>query len=389
MYHHRQCHRCFSSWCGYVLHNGMGQCDLWHRDWSGRHHRSPVTHSNWKGSEVRMKSAIYQGRKEIEIRDVPIPTIGESDVLIQNIYSSICGTDIAVYQHGPNTGHRITVGGEFGHETVSRIVDIGENVTDFHIGQRVYPYPLYAKNDANRAGAIGGFSQYILIPNARLSHSLYVVPDQITDKMACLIEPFTVGCRAARRAQPRSGEKAAVFGCGTIGIAAAISLKWFGVKQVMLCDPSDFRLEIAKSLGFAVCNVQRQDFQTEAVKFFKTADSLSGKVADIDMVIDAAGAESVLDEFMEHGKFGSRFVSVAVNRAMRSLDLLHMTYAQQSIIGSGGYMPEDVLEVMKIMKSGKWNIEHIITHEFSLDELQMAIETAGDTACALNVVIQF
>ena len=66
------------------------------------------------------------------------------------------------------------------------------------VGERVYPYPLYAKNDTKRAGTIGGFSEYILVPEAKRDHSLYAVPEEISDRLACLIEPFTVGCRAAR-----------------------------------------------------------------------------------------------------------------------------------------------------------------------------------------------
>lgn len=112
-------------------------------------------------------------------------------------------------------------------------------------------------------------------------------------------------------------------------------------------------------------------------------------VADIDGFIDASGAKEILDLFMEQGKIESRFVSVAVNNAIRDIDLLHLTYSQKSIIGSGGYMPEDVTDVMNIMKSGKWDIEKIITHEFPLTEIERAIQTAGNTNIALNVTIKF
>lgn len=50
------------------------------------------------------------------------PLVGDNDIVVKNIYSSICGTDVAAYFHGPGTGHKITVGGEFGHEMVSEIV---------------------------------------------------------------------------------------------------------------------------------------------------------------------------------------------------------------------------------------------------------------------------
>lgn len=336
-----------------------------------------------------MRAAIYLGQEQVEVRELPEPVCGDNDVVIKNIYSSICGTDVAVYIHGPNTGHRITAGEEFGHETVSRIVAVGKNVTDFQVGERVYPYPRYAKNDTRRAGTIGGFSEYILVPEAKRSHSLYAVPEKISDQLACLIEPFTVGCRAARRGQPQKDESAVVFGCGTIGLAAAVALKYFGMDKVMLCDVSDFRLGIAKNLGFAVCNTEQENFIKKATDYFDIAPSLAGTVPNIDCWIDAAGAESILDSFMRYGKIISRFVAVAVNNKPRQLDLLHMTYSQKSIIGSGGYFPEDVRDVMAIMVSGKWNLESIITQEFPLERISEAIQTAANPDKAFNVTIKF
>ena len=336
-----------------------------------------------------MKSAIYLGQKNIEVREVPLPEIGDNDVLIQNIYSSICGTDTVVYMHGSNTGHKVTVGGEFGHETISRVAKVGRNITEFKVNDRVYPYPRFAKDDTSRAGTLGGFSEYIHIPNARLNHSLYFVPQSISDKTACLIEPFTVGCRAARRGQPKQGDNAVIFGCGTIGIAAAVSLKFFGCDKVMICDFSDYRLEIAKRLGFEVCNIGRRSFKESALAYFGDNYSPFGTAVNADIFIDAAGAESILDIFIDCGKIESRFVSVAVNNAVRSFDLLRMTYAQQSIIGSGGYLPEDVRDVLSIMEKGQWDIESIITHQFPIDRIAEAIETASDSNRAFNVIIDF
>lgn len=342
-----------------------------------------------------MKAGIYLGKEAVKIWNLDLPEVGDDDVLVQNIYSSICGTDVAVFTHGPNTGHRIDVGGEFGHETVSRVVKVGKNVTEFVPGERFYPYPRYAKNDTGRAGTIGGFSEYILIPQAKRNHSLYAVNEAISDRLASLIEPFTVGCRAARRGmipagerQYVSGQNAVVFGCGTIGIAAAVAFKHFGMDKVMVCDHSDFRLKLAAGLGFEICNTASEDFEFHAKSYFGTAPSLSGDAPDIDCWLDAAGAEAILADFLRFGKIESRFVSVAVNNAPRTINLLHMTYAQQSIIGSGGYMPEDVEDVQEIMSCGKWDLESIITHEFSLCDLEKAIRTAADVDHAGNVLIK-
>ncbi|MGN0628694.1 MAG: zinc-binding dehydrogenase [Oscillospiraceae bacterium] len=336
-----------------------------------------------------MRAAIYNGKEDIELTELETPAAGDDDILVRNIYASICGTDVAVYKHGPNTGHKVTVGGEFGHEAVSEVVQVGKNVKDIHVGDRVYPYPLLAKGDPKRAGTMGGFSEYMLIPGARLNEQVYAVPDCISSKAACLIEPFTVGFRAARRSFPKKGENAVVFGAGTIGIAAAIGLRYFGCEKVMICDFSDLRLEKAKALGFEVCNNGREDLKARAMEYFKTAPSRFGPTADADIYIDAAGAEQILELYQSMGKIGSRMVVVAVLAEKRPVDILEMTYSQHALIGSGGYFPEDVRDVMAAMSSGRWNIESLITHEYPWEQLPEAIEKASCVDEALNVVIHY
>ncbi|MBS5285240.1 MAG: zinc-binding dehydrogenase [Clostridiales bacterium] len=336
-----------------------------------------------------MKAAIYNGKKSISIVEKPTPICGPHDVLLQTVCASICGTDVAVYQHGPGTGHRITIGSEFGHEAVCRVAAVGEQVKDFQVGQRIYPYPLLVTGDSKRAGTMGAFSEYILAPNAKWNEGLYVVPDEIDDKTAALIEPFTVGTRAARRSQPKVGESAIVFGAGTIGIAAAIALKEFGCQDVLVCDLSDFRLEKVQALGFPTCNTDREKLEEKASKLFGTTRGLDSEVPNVDIYLDAAGAPTILEQFLNIGKIGSRMVVVAVLAGQRPVDILRMTYAQQSLIGSGGYFPEDVRDVMTVMGSQKYDISSIITHEFPQNEIAKAIEVASDTNRSLNIVISY
>lgn len=336
-----------------------------------------------------MKAAIYYGQKDVRIEELETPAAGDNDIVVRNLYASICGTDVAVYTHGPNTGHRITVGSEFGHEMVSEVIQVGKNVKDIEVGMMVYPYPRLAKGDPKRAGTVGGFSEYVLIPNAELDKQVYDIPAGIPAKTACLIEPFTVGFRAARRAEPKKGENAIVFGAGTIGIAAAIGLKHFGCEQVMICDHSDFRLEKAKGLGFAVCNNSRENLQEAAISIFGTAPSRFGPTANVPIYIDAAGAESILELYQSMGKIESRMVVVAVRAGKRPVDVLEMTYSQHALIGSGGYNPEDVEDVIAVMVQKKWDIGSIITDEYPLCQLPQAIERAAQTDKALNVVIRY
>lgn len=336
-----------------------------------------------------MKAALYMGKKDIRMADLPMPVCGKNDILLKNIYASICGTDVAVYMHGPNTGHKVTVGGEFGHEMVSVVSQVGRNVKDIKVGDRVYPYPRLVKGDTKRAGTVGGFSEYVLAPNVKLNEGVYLVPEKISDKAASLIEPFTVGCRAARRSTPKPGENAIVFGCGTIGIATAMALKYFGCKQVLVSDVSDYRLNIAKKLGFEVCNSSKENLKNKAIEVFGKAASIHSETADVDIYIDAAGAEELIETYQKMGKIESRLVVVAVLAGLRKIDVLDMTYSQHSIIGSGGYMPEDVYDVFAIMQDDRWNIESIITDIFPWEKLPEAIERASDSQKEFNVVIQY
>lgn len=336
-----------------------------------------------------MKAALYNGIRNIEIAELEDYKCGDDAVILKNIYSSVCGTDVAVYNHGLGMGHRITVGGEFGHETVCRVAAVGRNVSDFKVGDRVYPYPMLVTGDRKRAGTIGGFSEYIYCPCPKWESSLYHVDDRITDRAAALIEPFTVGCRAARRSCPQNREKAVVFGAGTIGVAAAVSLKYFGCEQVVICDRSDFRLDICRQLGFETYN-NTNDAELNGLKeIMGESYGVNGSAVDCDIWIDAAGADSVLSAYENFGKYNSRMVLVAVGSSKREVDILGLTFGQKSITGSGGYTPEDVRDVLDIMSCGKWDIEKLITDEFPLEKLSEAIEKATDVNSSLNVIIRF
>ncbi|MET7481403.1 zinc-binding dehydrogenase [Streptomyces sp. NPDC005648] len=335
-----------------------------------------------------MKAAVYNGPKNVEIVDLATPECGPDDVLLRNLYASVCGSDISVYFHGPRA-HRITPGSEFGHEMISEVAAKGANVKDLEVGDRVYPYPILAAGDSSRAGTLGGFSEYILVPGCEVGRQVYPLPDAIPTKTAALIEPFTVATHAVRRAGPQKGETAIVFGAGTIGIGAAIALKHLGCSTVMVVDLSDFRLAKAAELGFATCNSGTEDLKAKAVEVFGEARALKGTTADVDIYVEATGVDALVGAYQDLGKVHSRMVVVGVHANPVPVNLSTLAYAHQALIGSGGYTPEDVQTVLAIMESGEFDIPSIITHEFPHGEIEKAIVTASDVNNALNVVIRY
>ncbi|WP_405917815.1 zinc-binding dehydrogenase [Streptomyces sp. NBC_00728] len=325
---------------------------------------------------------------DIDVIELPTPECGPTDVLLRNLYASVCGSDISVYHFGPRA-HRITPGSEFGHEMISEVAAKGADVTGLEVGDRVYPYPILAAGDSSRAGTLGGFSEYILVPDCEVGKQVYPLPDSIPTKTAVLVEPFTVATHAARRAAPKEGETAIVFGAGTIGIGAAIALKHLGCGAVMVVDLSDFRLGKAAELGFATCNSGREDLKARAIEVFGEARALKGTTADVDIYVEATGVDALVGTYQDLGKIHSRMVVVGVHANPVPVNLSTLAYAHQSLVGSGGYTPDDVSTVLHIMESGAFDIESIITHEFQQQRIVDAITTASDTHNALNVVIKY
>lgn len=336
-----------------------------------------------------MGTALYLGKEEIKLTQADRPRVGPHDVFIKNINASICGTDVAVFQHGPGTGHKISVGEKFGHEMVSEVVEVGSENTDFKVGQRVYPYPVYAAGDPRKAGMLGGFTEYLLIKNAKLNHDLYLVPDELSNEVAAMTEPFTVATRAVKRTYPQEGESACVYGAGTIGLGAALALQHFGCKKVMVVDHSNYRLKIASKLGFETVNSARENLKKKQLNFFGQGMSLQGTEPKVDIFIDAVGNSEILQNYLDSTIVDSRMVLVGVDNQIKEIDLLKMTFASQSLIGSGGYRPDDVETVFNIFRENKDNIGKMVTKVEPWENLVDAIKLASDPYRSLNVQVKY
>ena len=307
---------------------------------------------------------------------------------MKNLAAGICGSDINAYKHdGPSV--YIFPGLEFGHEMVSEVVEVGKDVEGVAVGDRVYPYPIFAKDDMMRPATVGGFSEYVHIPNCRLGMSVFKVDDTISNKAAAMIEPFTVGGHSAKICQPGPGKKAIVFGGGIIGMSAAITLDYMGCDKVMVVNRSTYRLDKAAALGFETCSPVQEDLKAKAMSVFGEAFSMSGPAPDVDIYIDATGAADAIDNFLAMAKSGATLSIVGVHHAPRTINLIPVTYGGLTIKGSPGYDFEDVARAMEIMKSGKYDIESLVSHTFPLEQLEEAIQTAAVSGASEKVLIEY
>ena len=335
-----------------------------------------------------MKGYIYNGPKSIERKELPLEPCGEDDIIIKNLYAGICGSDVTAY-NVDGRSMRINPGMEFGHDMIGVVAEAGKAVEGIAVGDRVYPYPLFCKGDRTRSSTVGGFSEYVHIPHCRLNHSVYKLDDKISSRVGAMLEPFTVGGQAALLSAPRPGQNAIVFGAGVIGMAAAITLKHLGCDKVMLVNRSAYRLEIAEKLGFPTCSPLRQDLKETAVRELGTGFGVRGPTINADIYVDATGSDDAYEAFKQYGKLNAVLTIVGLHHHPLTIDPLFLTFASQRIQGSGGYTPESVQLAMEIMRSGEFDLDQLITHEYPPEQLEAALQKATLSGESMKVMIKY
>lgn len=337
-----------------------------------------------------MKAAIYRGIKHIDLVDLPMPTCDDNGIVVKNTYAAICGSDIAAYLHGGDD-NMIWKDHEFGHEMASVVTAVGKNAAKqgIRVGDRLFVYGPAAKGDIMRAATVGGFSEYMEVMNVVLDQTVFRLPDSLSDKLASIIEPFTIGANAAMRLEPQPGKKAIVYGAGAIGLTAAVTLKYKGC-QVVVVDLVESRLELARSLGLMTCNLTQEDYLERCCALLGSMQTLFGQtVIDCDYYVDAAGNQAVLDNFFRGAKGDAALSVVAMHHKEVRLNLIPLTISGFKIIGAAGGGTDIIRLCIEILASGKFPMENLITHEFAHKDIVAAFEQACNAEESTKVVIKY
>ena len=318
-----------------------------------------------------MRAALYKDKLVAEIVKLDTPRVGLEDVLVKTVRSSICGSDV--------NGVGVLVDGQFGHETAGYIVDMGKNVTGFAEGDRVWINPMNAMQSALESCMLGGFSDYILVPHAKLDYNLYLLPETISWDEASLIEPFGVGTRGKNRPGVKTGDNVVVYGAGSIGLFCISALVAQGIIPVVVdIALSDYKRTLLEKIGAVIAPLDGDKFTFFKEHFGMTIGAL-GEVLNIDVVVDCAGAPTIIQDFFRILKENSRLSIVGVNNVPQEMSLRLLMAAESTVMGSKGYRHEDVKEVIDNLSHQRTLVKEIITHHFPLEEINEALRVATST----------
>lgn len=334
------------------------------------------------------KAAIYRDKGRIDVVRLPYPHCGDDDIIIRNLMAGVCGTDVSAYRYGDP--RPVWKDSEFGHEVISEVVEIGRNVRGLELGDRIWPNQGHALRDRRRMSNVGAFSEYLRIPQCEVGHSVFKIDKAIPLKTAVLLEPFMVGARGVRELGPGPGKKAIVFGAGIIGMSAAIMLKWYGCDQVMIVDVSDYRLSNAERFDLLTCNPEKEDLKTRAIETFGARQGFSGQGCDADFYIDALGLPISIEHFSGLAGRNACLAILGVNHEPVPVSMKLVCYNNWRIQGCGN-TPSEVaaVDVLALMKSGRYDLSALVSHEFEIDRIVDALVMGGNSREAQKVCISY
>lgn len=338
-----------------------------------------------------MKASRFLGNKTFAVTDLPTPHAGPGELVLRNQVCGVCGTDVHIY-HGEPGSADVNPPVVLGHEYSGEVVEVGEGVTGFAVGDHVTVDPniycghcAYCQNgkkqlcpsmEAIGVTRDGGFAQYSRIPASQAFKLEPTVPWET----AAMAEPLACCLHGIDLAGIQVGDKVCVVGGGAIGLLMVQLAKLSGASQIVLSEPNEKRRQVGLQLG---ANTALDPTRPDAQEAF--AQVLGGGA---NVVIECVGnVPAVKSAFQFAGK-GATVLLFSVPKVDATFDLpLFDVYKKELTIKGSFVNPDTHARAVALINSGKVDFGPIITHRFTLDQLPEAIAMQMSDA-SIKVVVE-
>lgn len=332
-----------------------------------------------------MKIAVMTELKKVEIQERPIPEPKENEVLVKVEYVGICGSDLHYFESGRIGDFVVEYPFVLGHEAGGTVVEVGSNVKNLKVGDRVAMEPgktcgtceFCKQGKYNLCKDViffatppvdGVFQEYV----AHEAGLCFKLPDNVSTMEGALIEPLAVGMHAANQGGAHLGQTAVVTGAGCIGLVTLLSLKAMGVSKVIVVDIMEKRLQKALELGAdAVINGKEED---TVARIMELTD---GK--GFDLGIETAGSQITAAQQIRVAKKGAIIVFVGYSASGEMTLPIGMALDKELTFKTVFRYRNIYPMAIDAVTSGKIAIQDIVTDYFELDNIQEALN-----ACVEN-----
>lgn len=318
------------------------------------------------------------------MRDVPRPSAGNGEVLIQLEKTAICGTDLHIYQWDDWAQRTIQTPLVIGHEFVGRIVEIGTGVRGYQEGQRVsaeghivcgvcrncragkqHLCPDTVGIGVHRDGA---FAEYVAVP----ASNLWPIPDEIPSELAAFFDPFGNAAHCALQFD-LVGEDVLITGAGPIGIIAAGIAKHVGARHIVISDINDYRLKLAADMGATrTINVQNE-------RLLDVLDELN--IDGFDIGMEMSGNQHAFNDLLEAMYHGGRVAMLGLLPNGTGINWDSVIFKGLKMHGIYGRRMYETWYKMTQMVLTGFPLQRALTHQIPIDDFQTGFDLMAQGQC--------
>ncbi len=344
---------------------------------------------------MQNRAAVMTAIQKLEVRDVDMPAVGADDVLVEVEYVGICGSDMLFFEHGRIGAKIAEPPFILGHEAAGTVKQVGANVTQVKVGDRVAIEPgvpcgkcklcLSGRYNICKALTFTGTPPVNGLYRKYISHPadwVHLLPDGVSTRDGALIEPLAVGVHAVRTGRVDIEKTVLILGCGCIGLMSLFAARQLGAKRIIVADLYQNRLDKARELGAdEVINSSETDTMEEVLRL------TGGEGADV--VLETAGSPKTAYQAAKLVGRGGTVVQVGtlpndINYNVRTLEVHE---AELKVIWR---YCNDFPVAIRMAERNPEALRKIISDVADLDDIQAAfLRAMHDKQGTIKTVIKF
>lgn len=329
---------------------------------------------------MQTMKALVKSKPEVGLwlEDVPVPTIGINDVLIEILRTGICGTDVHIYNWDAWSQKNVPVPMVIGHEFVGRIVEIGSNVKDFKVGDVVsgeghvvcgrcrncLAGRRHLCKDTSGVGVSrpGAYAEYLALPMT----NVWLLDPAIPRDVAAIFDPLGNAVHTAL-SFPVLGEDVIVTGAGPIGIMAAAVARHAGARYVVITDVNPYRLELARKVKpTLVLDVRSQSIADAQKKL--------GMKEGFDVGLEMSGSPAAFRDMLANMAHGGKVAMLGIPSGEMAIDWNTVIFNMLTVKGIYGREMYETWYKMTVMIQSGLDIDPVITHRFDYTHYEQGFQ---------------
>lgn len=338
-----------------------------------------------------MNVAMYYNNKDVRIEEMPIPTIGDNELLVKVIASGICGSDVMEW-------YRIKKAPKvLGHEITGDVVEVGKNVKNYKIGDRVFVshhVPCntckFCLNDQHTLChtlhstnfSPGGFAEYLRVPEINVDRGVFVLPETMSYDEGVFIEPLACAIRGLRKAGMKPRHSVLVIGSGISGLLFVKLSRAWGASRVYATDIDAYRRKMAKTFGADVVFDAKENVPAVLQKVNQ------GKLADL--VIICAGEPAAVQQGLRSVEPGGTILFFAPTSPGVDIPfpLFELWNNQVTMVSTYAGSPKDIQMAIECIAQKKIMVTDMITHRLPLTETAKGFQLVAQAKNSMKVIIE-